>query len=154
MKVFLNGSILDERDAHISVLDRGFLFGDGVYELLRYFDGYGVGVEAHARRLAASSVVHTTVASLVVTVAMMAGLSPLLTWLGAEGEAHAVASRFLLISMPSNVLMGLGMAYSGVLRAVGDARRSMYVTLAGGIATAVIDPLLIFGAGLGAEGAA
>lgn len=54
MKVFLNGSILDERDAHISVLDRGFLFGDGVYELLRYFDGYGVGVDAHARRLARS----------------------------------------------------------------------------------------------------
>jgi len=54
VKVFLNGSILDERDAHISVLDRGFLFGDGVYELLRYFDGYGVGVDAHARRLARS----------------------------------------------------------------------------------------------------
>ena len=54
MKVFLNGSILDERDAHVSVLDRGFLFGDGVYELLRYFDGYGVGVEAHARRLSRS----------------------------------------------------------------------------------------------------
>lgn len=54
MKVFLNGSVLDEREAHVSVLDRGFLFGDGVYELLRYFDGFGVGVEAHARRLARS----------------------------------------------------------------------------------------------------
>ena len=42
----------------------------------------------------------------------------------------------------------------GVLRAVGDARRAMYVTLAGGLATAVIDPLLIFWAGLGADGAA
>jgi len=54
VKVYLNGSILEERDAHISVLDRGFLFGDGVYELLRYFDGFGVGVDAHARRLARS----------------------------------------------------------------------------------------------------
>ncbi|MFM2165446.1 MAG: hypothetical protein RL325_1883 [Planctomycetota bacterium] len=54
MKVYLNGSIVEERDAHISVLDRGFLFGDGVYELLRYFDGFGVGVDAHARRLARS----------------------------------------------------------------------------------------------------
>jgi len=51
LKLHLNGNIVDERDAHISVLDRGFLFGDGVYELLRYFDGHGVGVEAHARRL-------------------------------------------------------------------------------------------------------
>lgn len=54
VKVYLNGSIVDERDAHISVLDRGFLFGDGVYELLRFFDGFGVGVDAHARRLARS----------------------------------------------------------------------------------------------------
>jgi D-alanine transaminase len=54
VKIYLNGSIVDERDAHISVFDRGFLFGDGVYELVRYFDGFGVGEEAHAQRLARS----------------------------------------------------------------------------------------------------
>ena len=54
MKIYLNGSIVDERDAHISVFDRGFLFGDGVYELVRYFDGFGVGEGAHAQRLARS----------------------------------------------------------------------------------------------------
>lgn len=54
VKIYLNGRIVDERDAHISVLDRGFLFGDGVYELIRYFDGFGVGEDAHARRLARS----------------------------------------------------------------------------------------------------
>lgn len=52
--VHLSGRLVDERDAHISVLDRGFLFGDGVYELLRFFDGHGVGVEAHTRRLTRS----------------------------------------------------------------------------------------------------
>jgi len=40
------------------------------------------------------------------------------------------------------------------LRAVGDARRAMYVTLSAGIATAFLDPLLIFGLGLGVYGAA
>ena len=54
VKLHLNGHLVDERDAHISVLDRGFLFGDGVYELMRFFDGHGVGVDAHARRLARS----------------------------------------------------------------------------------------------------
>ncbi len=54
MKLHLNGSIVDERDAHISVFDRGFLFGDGVYELVRYFNGHGVGIDAHARRLTRS----------------------------------------------------------------------------------------------------
>jgi len=46
------------------------------------------------------------------------------------------------------------MGFSGILRAVGDARRAMFVTLGGGIVTAGLDPLLIFGFGLGPDGAA
>src|SRR6185437_3671154 len=65
-----------------------------------------------------------------------------------------VASRFIAISMPANVPLALGITLSGVLRAVGDARRAMYVTLSAGAATAVLDPLLIFGFGLGVYGAA
>jgi putative MATE family efflux protein len=114
----------------------------------------GAGDHAYATRLASSSVAHMTVLAGLVAAGMVALLGPVLTLLGAEGEAHTVAHRFLMISMPSNLLMGLGMAYSGVIRAVGDAKRSMFVTLSGGLATAVIDPLLIFGAGLGADGAA
>ena len=51
MKIHLNGHLVDECNARISVFDRGFLFGDGVYELIRFFDGYGVGLDAHAARL-------------------------------------------------------------------------------------------------------
>lgn len=54
MKVWLNGRILDESQAQVSVLDRGFLFGDGVYEVVRFFARHGVGLEAHAARLARS----------------------------------------------------------------------------------------------------
>jgi D-alanine transaminase len=54
VKVHLNGRLIDERDAHISVLDRGFLFGDGVYEVVRFFARHGVGLDAHATRLARS----------------------------------------------------------------------------------------------------
>jgi Na+-driven multidrug efflux pump len=46
------------------------------------------------------------------------------------------------------------MALASILRAVGDARRSMYVTLAGAVATALLDPVFIFGLGLGVTGAA
>ena len=72
----------------------------------------------------------------------------------AKGEAGIVASGLLAIIIPANIPMGLGMACSGVLRACGDARRAMYVTLSGGIITAFTDPLLIFGLGLGVYGAA
>jgi len=56
----------------------------------------------------------------------------LLRLMGAQGQALDVASDFLLITLPANTPMALGMALSGVLRSVGDARRSMYVTLWGG----------------------
>jgi Na+-driven multidrug efflux pump len=46
------------------------------------------------------------------------------------------------------------MSMSGLLRATGDAKRAMYVTLIGGAATAVLDPVLIFGFDLGIHGAA
>jgi len=65
-----------------------------------------------------------------------------------------VASIYLAITLPATVLLGLGMALASILRAVGDARRSMYVTLAGAVATALLDPVFIFGLGLGVTGAA
>ena len=32
--VFLNGKLLPVEQANVSVLDRGFIFGDGVYEVV------------------------------------------------------------------------------------------------------------------------
>ena len=52
--VFLNGEILPAESARISVMDRGFLFGDGVYELVRCFRGVPVGMDLHVQRLGRS----------------------------------------------------------------------------------------------------
>lgn len=114
----------------------------------------GSGDRAAARRLGASATVHLALVSGLVVIGMYLAVPDLLRWIGATGEAHEVAMRFLWISLPSNVLMALGMGFSGILRAIGDARRAMNVTLSGGIATAVADPVLIFGLGLGTDGAA
>ncbi|NUQ22266.1 MAG: hypothetical protein HOQ09_15060 [Gemmatimonadaceae bacterium] len=54
MIVHLNGRFLADRDASISPLDRGFLFGDGVYEVVRAFDGTLVEAARHWTRLARS----------------------------------------------------------------------------------------------------
>lgn len=43
--------MLDAAKAKISPFDRGFLFGDGVYEGIRFFDGRGVGMRQHIERL-------------------------------------------------------------------------------------------------------
>jgi D-alanine transaminase len=49
--VHLNGRLVPEREARISPWDRGFLFGDGVYEMVRYFGGVGVALDLHVARL-------------------------------------------------------------------------------------------------------
>ena len=114
----------------------------------------GARRRGEARRLATSSLVFMAAVTLVLTLATLPLLSPILTLFGATGRTHEIAWRFLLIVMPTTPLMGLGMACAGLLRAVGDAKRAMYVTLSGGLITAVFDPLLIFGFGLGVDGAA
>ena len=51
MKVFLNGKYLPREQAVISVDDRGFLLGDGVYEVVRVYRGRPFQFEAHLKRL-------------------------------------------------------------------------------------------------------
>ncbi len=50
----LNGEIMPLADAHISPMDRGFLFGDGVYEVLACVDGQVRARSLHEKRLAQS----------------------------------------------------------------------------------------------------
>ncbi|MFW6059704.1 MAG: aminotransferase class IV [Phycisphaeraceae bacterium] len=52
--VYLNGSYLPKHKAALSVEDRGTLFGDGVYEVVRYYGGRPLAIEAHVDRLRAS----------------------------------------------------------------------------------------------------
>ncbi|VFU09774.1 MATE efflux family protein [Methylocella tundrae] len=114
----------------------------------------GAGQRPAARRLAASGLVHVFVISALVSCAALPFRRDILELLGASGEALDVASTYLLFTLPATVGLGLGMALAGLLRAVGDARQAMYVTLSGAVATAILDPIFIFGLGLGVEGAA
>ena len=50
-KVFLNGEYLPAEKAHVSVMDRGFLFGDGVYEVIPVYHGCLFRFEEHLERL-------------------------------------------------------------------------------------------------------
>ena len=49
--VFLNGKFLPIEQATVSVLDRGFIFGDGVYELVPVYSRVPFRLEEHLRRL-------------------------------------------------------------------------------------------------------
>ncbi len=51
MSVYLNGQFLPLAEAKVSVLDRGFVFGDGIYELIPVYSGKPFRLDAHLRRL-------------------------------------------------------------------------------------------------------
>jgi D-alanine transaminase len=51
---YVNGEFLPLDEARVSILDRGFLFADGIYEVSAVLDGRLVDNEAHLARLARS----------------------------------------------------------------------------------------------------
>jgi D-alanine transaminase len=51
MTVFLNGRLLPAEQATVSVLDRGFIFGDGVYELVPVYSRVPFRLDEHLARL-------------------------------------------------------------------------------------------------------
>ncbi len=48
--VFLNGTLMPAHEARISPFDRGFLFGDGVYEVVPFYEERAFGWDAHILR--------------------------------------------------------------------------------------------------------
>ncbi len=50
-KIYVNGEILEEKDAKISVFDRGFLYGDGIFEGIRAYNGRVFKLDEHIKRL-------------------------------------------------------------------------------------------------------
>ncbi len=50
-KVWINGKFVDIVDAKISIFDRGFLYGDGIFETMRSYAGVIFKLEEHQDRL-------------------------------------------------------------------------------------------------------
>jgi len=53
--IYLNGEFVPEADACISIFDRGFLYGDGVFETMRSYRGRIFSLNAHMQRLRCSA---------------------------------------------------------------------------------------------------
>ena len=51
MQIYLNGKLVPAKEAVVSVLDHGFLYGDGIYETMRVYDGVTFMLDEHLRRL-------------------------------------------------------------------------------------------------------
>ena len=84
-------------------------------------------------------------------------LDAILSWCGADKvtpEAHAAAKTYLEIVLASHLFSHLAFGLSALQRAEGGAIRSMLCMVLGFGTNLVLDPILIFGFGMGVAGAA
>lgn len=51
MKIYINGKLIDKEKAYVSVFDHGLLYGDGVFEGIRTYDGLVFRLKEHIDRL-------------------------------------------------------------------------------------------------------
>lgn len=78
----------------------------------------------------------------------------LLSLLGASGVTSLLAEQYLRIIVPTLPILAMAMSAGGIMRAQGDAKGAMLLTMIGGVTNAALDPFFIFGLGWGIEGAA
>ncbi|MDR2645372.1 MAG: branched-chain-amino-acid transaminase [Endomicrobium sp.] len=55
MKIFLDGKLVEKGEAKISVFDHGFLYGDGIFEGIRVYNGRIFRLKEHLERLWSSA---------------------------------------------------------------------------------------------------
>jgi len=133
--------------------------------LMGLSNGLGAGVAslisrrigAKDRKGADSAAVHgllfVVILSAVFTIPLMLLTGPIVTLFGA-GETAGLATEYgQIIFLGMALLLFTNVAYA-ILRAEGDAKRAMYVMGASSVLNIILDPLLIYGAGMGIAGAA
>ena len=114
----------------------------------------GQGARDKTRHMAGASLVLMAGSMALGALVLWPFVADLLRLLGATGLTAELALRFTHWVLPSAPLLGAGMCISALLRALGDGKRAMYVTLSAAAAVAILDPLFIFGFGWGLDGAA
>ena len=114
----------------------------------------GAGDRPAAGRYCSSALLFNGVTSSLLALLSWYYLPEILALLGASGDALDYALRYTRIQLPAVPVLVVGMSLGAGLRAVGDARRTMLVTVSGAVVNAILDPIFIFTFGWGIEGAA
>lgn len=81
-------------------------------------------------------------------------LKELLIWFGGSEQTIPYAMDYLYITIPGNLLATFSFGYNAIMRASGYPRKAMVTMLIGAILNVVLDPIFIFGFGMGIRGAA
>lgn len=113
----------------------------------------GLGDRDGASRVAAQTLVIGVVVGFVLTAVFALAAEPIFSASGAGQYLDETMAYGLPIMLCSPIYM-VSFIFSALVRSEGAARKSMYIQIFGVAIHMVLDPILIFGLGLGVEGAA
>lgn len=130
----------------------GFFFGHGSGNYISR--KLGAREVADAGRMAATGFFYSVACGVVIAVVGLAFLSPLSRLLGSTPTILPYTERYLGIVLLGAPFMTGGLAMNNQMRFQGNAALAMYGIVSGALLNVVLDPLFIFGFGLGISGAA
>ena len=114
----------------------------------------GAGDLAASKNASAFGCVGAVVLGLLIAVGVLCFLDPLLGLLGATGEAAQPTRQFLTVFCLGAPFGILNMVAGQMVRAIAKSKEASAGIIASSVINIVLDPVLIFGCGLGIQGAA
>lgn len=107
-----------------------------------------------ANKVLANEVTLNTIIGVIFTTIVLCFIDPILTFFGASSNTLPFARDYMSIILYGNVVTHLYFGLNNLIRSAGNPKLAMKLTLFTVISNSVLDPVFIFGLGLGIKGAA
>ena len=107
-----------------------------------------------AEKILGNSFVLTILLNVVFMTLLMIFLEPILMTFGASEETFPYARDYLQIILPGNIFMTMTFSFNSMMRASGYPKKAMFTMLIGAGLNIILDPIFIFGFGMGIAGVA
>ena len=138
----------------LSTIVLGFMLLVGIGTTSSISIRLGEQRKADAERLLANGLTLSLLAGALLTVVGLAFLKPILLTFGASPQTLPYARDYAQIILYGTMINTVGFAMNHTIRGGGNPRRSAATQLLGAGLNMILDPLLIFGFGMGVRGAA
>ncbi len=107
-----------------------------------------------AGRVLSNALSLNTIIGVIFTIVTLVFLDPILYFFGASERTLPFARDYMVIILLGNTFAHLMHGFNGIIRCSGHPKTAMGLTLFTVISNAILDPVLIFGLGMGIRGAA
>ncbi|MBR5385568.1 MAG: MATE family efflux transporter, partial [Bacteroidales bacterium] len=109
---------------------------------------------ATANKVLSNEVTLNVIIGLLFTVVTLCFMDPILTFFGASENTLPYARSYMMIITAGNIITHLYFGLNSIIRSSGNPKFAMALTLFTVISNAILDPIFIFGFGMGIKGAA